>query len=648
MPDGHPLLPGDPAELGGNRLLRRLGEGSQGVVYLGRNSSGEHVAIKLLHARMAEDRGARERFMRELSAAKKVARFCTAQVLDADVAGDHPYIVSEYVEGRSLRSHITAEGPRTGGTLERLAIGTLTALAAIHKAGIVHRDFTPHNVLLGPDGPRVIDFGIARALGAARNEDTGSVGTPAYMSPEQVSSREVGAPADMFAWGSTIVFAGTGHPPFGNESVHAVMERIVAAEPDVSALPEPLRSVVTACLSKDPAQRPSAQQAQASLLGHEATEALMPPPAFGAPPADQASADDGRPGPQDPVAPTAGSTAVENPAHEADGRRRVLRASVENDPSATTTARPTAAGPAGAPPATRPPSAPAPAAQSPAPQDQGAHERPAQKPTGQRRVVHAPAGSGPSAPAGRAPSAEVPVGDRPGARAAAHPAARADRSPTGSVLTPAPASTGGRRRPRVGWAILAGAAVVVVGAVVAVPLWPDGGDAARAAPQVRAAAAPTTPAPSPSVTPGPHLNGIRSGAAKPAGHKKHAKHPAKGCRDYQRAYSVGGAGSVLLKVSVCRGAYTGDVVLADAAPKDGWDVCLQLRGHVTGPGAVYVSTTLTSRDGGMQSFDNGPKARYGARTTRTEDQVVVNAGRCKGSGARIQTAWQTQDQLASG
>jgi predicted Ser/Thr protein kinase len=618
MPDGHPLLPGDPAELGGNRLLRRLGEGSQGVVYLGRDSSGEHVAIKLLHARMAENRGARERFMRELAAAKKVARFCTAQVLDADVAGDHPYIVSEYVEGRSLRSHITAEGPRTGGALERLAIGTLTALAAIHKAGIVHRDFTPHNVLVGPDGPRVIDFGIARALGAARLEDTNSVGTPAYMSPEQVSSREVGPPADMFAWGSTIVFAGTGRPPFGNESVHAVMERIVHAEPDVSALPEPLRSVVTACLSKDPAQRPTAQQAQASLLGHEAAEALMPPPAFGATPGGAASEDGG------PSTPTATGPA---------GQPWVVTA--EGGPSARTVAGP--AGAAGARAATRPPAPAAPpTGLSSGLQDQDVRDQPPH-PAGRPSTT----GSGPSGPV-RGSSAEAPSADRP---------ARSERPPSGSVLTPAATPTAppaGRRR--LGWAILAGAAVVVIGAIVAVPLWPDSGDAARAAPRAQAATAPATPppptaSPSPSLTHGPQLNGVRSGAVKPP--KKHAK-PAKGCRDYQRAYTVGGAGSVLLKTSVCRGAYTGSVVLADTAAKDGWDVCLQLRGHIKGSGAVYVSTTLTSRSGGMQSFDNGPKARFGAKTTRTEDQVTVNAGRCKGSGAGIQTSWQTQDQLAAG
>src|SRR3954470_1677284 len=346
MPDGLPLRPGDPAELGGHRLLRRLGEGNQGIVFLGRGPSGEQVAIKLLHARMAGDPGARERFMRELSAAKKVARFCTAQVLDADVAGDHPYIVSEYVEGRSLRSHIIAEGPRTGGALERLAIGTLTALAAIHRAGIVHRDFNPHNVLLGSDGPRVIDFGIARALGATNNSESNRAGTPSYMAPEQITDGEIGPPADMFAWGSTILFAATGHPPFGNEAVHPVMQRIVHDEPDVSALPEPLRSVVAACLAKDPAQRPTAQQAQAGLLGHEATESLMPPPAFGAtaqPAAPETPS-------QAPAAPREGSP---SPATAAPGA--VVRPAAPASPAAQASASRLAA-------SARPPAAPRPPA----------------------------------------------------------------------------------------------------------------------------------------------------------------------------------------------------------------------------------------------------------------------------------------------
>jgi predicted Ser/Thr protein kinase len=578
MPDGLPLQPGDPAELGGHRLLRRLGEGTQGIVYLGRAPSGEQVAIKLLHARMAGDPGARERFIRELSAAKKVARFCTAHVLDADVAGDHPYIVSEYVQGRSLRSHIIAEGPRTDGALERLAISTLTALAAIHRAGIIHRDFTPHNVLLGPDGPRVIDFGIARALGSTGNDESNRAGTPSYMAPEQITDGEIGPPADLFAWGSTILFAATGRPPFGNEAVHAVMRRIVQDEPDVSALPEPLRSVVAACLAKNPAQRPTAQQAQAGLLGHEATEALMPPPAFGAPALTPQN-----PAPEDQAASTSGEPAT---------------------PSA-----PRAVGPG----------KPSAAAGSPAPSS----------------------GGDPAAPGLAVGLRSAERGGRPEASGGSG----AGRAPGRSALTPTATATAIVKRRWVGWAVLAGAAVIIAGAAVAVPLWPDGGDAAIA-PKVRVAAStPATPTPQAPATRQPQLNGIRSGVPKPTP-KKYK--PAKGCLDYERAYGVTRAGSVLLKVSVCRGAYTGTAVLGDTAPKDGWDICLQLRGHVTGTPPTYVSTTLSSRDGRVRAFDNGPKARFGAKTKRTEDSVTVNVGRCRGSGVHIQTSWQTQQQLAAG
>src|SRR5690606_26212655 len=157
---------------------------------------------------------ARARFVRELEVAKRVARFCTAQVLDADVAGDQPYIVSEYVPGVSLHHVVRTEGPRTGGALERLAISTLTALIAIHQAGIVHRDFKQNNVMMGPDGPRVIDFGVARALGAAG--ETQNVGTPAYMAPEHYTGGALSTAADMFASGTIMVFAATGRPAFGN------------------------------------------------------------------------------------------------------------------------------------------------------------------------------------------------------------------------------------------------------------------------------------------------------------------------------------------------------------------------------------------------------------------------------------------------
>ncbi|WP_248962710.1 serine/threonine protein kinase [Sphaerisporangium perillae] len=270
----------DPRRLGAFEILGRLGEGGQGVVYLGRSGTGDPVAIKLLHARLSGDADARARFLREVSVAQRVARFCTASVLHADLAGNQPYIVSEYVPGPSLRQLVDREGPRRGAALDRLAVSTATALAAIHRAGILHRDFKPANVLMGPEGPVVIDFGIARALdtpGATATGDT--LGTPSYLSPEQLAGAAVTPAVDVFAWGVTIVFAATGRPAFGSDSIPAVINRILNEEPDLTALEGQLRPLVTACLAKDPAQRPSAEDLVAHLMGRPAAA----PAAAGAP-----------------------------------------------------------------------------------------------------------------------------------------------------------------------------------------------------------------------------------------------------------------------------------------------------------------------------------------------------------------------------
>ncbi|MFD0540759.1 serine/threonine-protein kinase [Actinomadura luteofluorescens] len=206
------LQPGDPRRLGSYEIVDRLGEGGQGVVYGGVDASGNRAAIKLLRADLAGDTMARNRFVREAQAAKQVARFCTAQVLEADVAGDQPYIASEYVPGPSLYKQVTETGPISGAPLDRLAIGTATAMVAIHQAGIVHRDFKPHNVIMAPDGPRVIDFGIARALDTGQTNATKAIGTPSYMAPEQVAGATLTEAVDVWAWATTIVFAATGHP----------------------------------------------------------------------------------------------------------------------------------------------------------------------------------------------------------------------------------------------------------------------------------------------------------------------------------------------------------------------------------------------------------------------------------------------------
>ncbi|TDD77805.1 serine/threonine-protein kinase [Actinomadura rubrisoli] len=261
------LQPGDPRRLGSYEIVERLGEGGQGVVYAGLDASGNKAAIKLLRTDLAGDASARNRFVREAQAAKQVARFCTAQVLEADVAGDQPYIASEYVPGPSLYKQVTETGPITGAPLDRLAIGTATALVAIHQAGIVHRDFKPHNVIMAPDGPRVIDFGIARALDTGQTAATKAIGTPSYMAPEQVAGATLTEAVDVWAWATTMVFAATGHPPFGDDTVVAVINRVMNEPPTLEGVPADLHRLIAACLVKEPPRRPTAQQLMMALIG---------------------------------------------------------------------------------------------------------------------------------------------------------------------------------------------------------------------------------------------------------------------------------------------------------------------------------------------------------------------------------------------
>ncbi|MEU0570629.1 serine/threonine-protein kinase, partial [Nonomuraea sp. NPDC005983] len=259
------LAPDELREIGGYHLLGGLGDGGQGSVFLAEDVRGRQVAIKVLHARLLSDERATQRFHREIVLAQKVAAFCTARVIESGQVAGRPYIVSEYVPGPSLQELVSRQGRRTGGALERLAVGTAAALAAIHRAGIVHRDFKPSNVLVGPDGPRVIDFGIAKVAEAGTTAST-VVGTPAYMAPEQIAGEPATPASDLFAWAATMAYAANGRALFVGESIPAVMHRILTAEPDLSGVAEPLRSLLAACLAKEPAERPDAAAVLLSLL----------------------------------------------------------------------------------------------------------------------------------------------------------------------------------------------------------------------------------------------------------------------------------------------------------------------------------------------------------------------------------------------
>ncbi|GLZ09779.1 hypothetical protein Acsp04_00150 [Actinomadura sp. NBRC 104425] len=269
-----PLQEHDPRRIGRYTLEARSGSGGQGVVFLGRDPSGGPVAVKMLQI---DGAAARSRFVRELETAKRVSPFCTAQILDADVSGDRLYIVSEFVAGPTLADLVRDGGPLRGADLDRLAIGTATALAAVHAAGIVHRDFKPANVIMSPSGPRVIDFGVARVLDAAAETVSQVVGTPAYMAPEQVSGGRISQAADVFAWGATMLYAATGRAPFAADTIPAVLHRVLHHEPDLGALGGVLREMVAAALAKDPAPRPAAEEILLRLMRDGASGAAHAP-----------------------------------------------------------------------------------------------------------------------------------------------------------------------------------------------------------------------------------------------------------------------------------------------------------------------------------------------------------------------------------
>ncbi|WP_187437637.1 serine/threonine-protein kinase [Actinomadura decatromicini] len=286
-----PLRDRDPRRLGPYRLTARLGRGGMGTVFLGADGAGRQVAVKVVNAELADDEAFHERFRREVTAARQVRPFCTAAVLDARLDGEPLYVVTEYVAGPSLEEAVKAGGPLRGGDLESFAVNIATALSAIHGAGIVHRDLKPANVLLSSTGPRVIDFGIARALDSTDGPTrTGQfIGTPAYLAPELMHGREVTPAADVFSWGCVVAYAGTGRVPFGGGALPEIIHRVTSAEPDLEGLDPAIREVVARSLAKDPVERPAVKQLISALTGENDPPVTLAAP-LGTPPAAEFAA----------------------------------------------------------------------------------------------------------------------------------------------------------------------------------------------------------------------------------------------------------------------------------------------------------------------------------------------------------------------
>ncbi|MET7932436.1 protein kinase [Streptomyces sp. NPDC005322] len=273
-----PLGEDDPQVIGAYRLLGRLGSGGMGRVYVGRSAGGRTVAVKVVHAHFALDEEFRARFRREVTAARRVGGSWTAPVLDADPDARVPWVATGYVAGPTLSQAVTDEGPLPEATVRTLGAGLAEALGAVHLLGLVHRDVKPSNVLLALDGPRLIDFGIARATeGTVSLTSTGaSIGSPGYMSPEQILGRGVGGPADVFSLGAVLAYAATGAGPFPGDSSAALLYKVVHEEPRLGPeLTGELRDLVAACLAKDPADRPTPERIAHRLAPADGASGLV-------------------------------------------------------------------------------------------------------------------------------------------------------------------------------------------------------------------------------------------------------------------------------------------------------------------------------------------------------------------------------------
>ncbi|MGW3283375.1 serine/threonine-protein kinase [Streptomyces sp. NPDC001002] len=267
----------DPLKVGPYRIVGRLGSGGMGWVYLGRSPAGREVAVKVVRQELAAEPEFRERFAREVAAARVVSGAYTAAVIDADTEAELPWLATMYVAGPSLTEAVRTDGPLPEAQVRKLGAFLVEALQAVHAAGVVHRDLKPSNVLLAADGPRVIDFGISRVDGAPGLTQAGLiVGTPPFMSPEQMKGARVGPPSDVFSLGGVLVYALTGRPPHGiGESVRY---QVVCGEPELDAVPPGIRPLIARCLAKKPEDRPPLDVLLTELLAETAQSPSWPPP----------------------------------------------------------------------------------------------------------------------------------------------------------------------------------------------------------------------------------------------------------------------------------------------------------------------------------------------------------------------------------
>ena len=338
--------------VGPYRLLTLLGEGGMGVVHRALDAEGRDVAVKLVRPEFARDAAFRHRLAREVDTMRRVHSPHVAEVLDADVAAERPYVVTRFIDGLPLDDAIRAHGPLSGGPLGRVAAGLADALAAIHAAGVVHRDLKPNNVMLVGGAPVVIDFGIAHTVDATRLTRTGMiVGTPGYMGPEIVNGVHPGPPLDVYGWAATVTFAATGRSPFGTGSLESVMARIIGGNPALEGVPPRLEPLLRAALNRDPESRPTAAELSTRVreadLGAPAPATIIVP--------DRLRTPTGAPSPASHFTPPAAPPAAADGVPSTSLAASSASATTSAPPDAPLAAASAAAPPGGVLPSGKPP-----------------------------------------------------------------------------------------------------------------------------------------------------------------------------------------------------------------------------------------------------------------------------------------------------